>query len=141
LGSYQKYLWNDFSTGPSLTLSHPGKYWLQVTDSNNCVGTDTIQVNDANCRSVLLVPSGFTPNGDGLNDLLEPKLLGDVVRFKFSIYDRWGEEVFETQSLGKGWDGKLNGSFEATGVFTWFCEYQLAGQNSKVEKGIVTLIR
>jgi hypothetical protein len=73
-----------------------GKYWLQVIDSNNCVGTDTIQINDANCRSVLLVPSGFTPNGDGLNDLLEPKLLGDVVRFKFSIYDRWGEEVFET---------------------------------------------
>jgi len=141
LGTYQNYRWSDFSNGNTLTVSQPGLYWLMVTDSNNCVGTDTIQVNQARCLDELMVPTAFTPNGDGLNDLFKPILSGNVTRFNFSIYNRWGEKVFETQSLGQGWTGKLNGVPATNGVFIWYCQYQLAGQAAKIKKGTVMLIR
>jgi gliding motility-associated-like protein len=88
-----------------------------------------------------MVPTAFTPNGDGLNDLFKPILSGNITRFNFSIYNRWGEKVFETQSPGQGWTGKLNGVPVANGVFIWYCQYQLAGQAAKIKKGTVMLIR
>ena len=141
LGAYQFYHWSDFSSGRTLTVSKPGLYWLQVTDSNNCVGTDTIQINQTRCLNELLVPSAFTPNGDGLNDLLKPFLSGNIIRFMFTVYDRWGGKVFETQSLQHGWNGKRSGVPLPNGVFIWYCQYQLSGQAAKVKKGTVMLIR
>ena len=141
LGAYQLYDWSDFSSGRTLTVSKPGLYWLQVTDSNNCVGTDTIQINQTRCLNELLVPSAFTPNGDGLNDLLKPFLSGNIIRFMFTVYDRWGGKVFETQSLQHGWNGKRSGVPLPNGVFIWYCQYQLSGQAAKVKKGTVMLIR
>ena len=141
LGDYKQYLWSDFSSGSVLTVSQPGMYWLQVTDSNNCVGTDTMQVNQSRCLNEPILPSAFTPNGDGLNDQFKPLLSGNVIKFIFTIYNRWGEKVFETQSLQRGWDGKLNGVFAASGVFIWYCQYQFAGQALKRKKGTVMLIR
>ena len=140
-GSYQQYEWSDFSNGASLTVNLPGSYWLQVTDSNNCVGKDTILVNQIPCLKEFLVPDAFTPNGDGLNDLFKPLLSGNITRYNFAIYNRWGEKVFESSTLRQGWDGKFNGRRLNDGVFVWFCEYQLAGGALKIEKGTVTLIR
>jgi len=141
VGIYTQYRWSDFSSGSALTVSQPGMYWLQVTDSNNCVGFDTIQVNQTRCFNEPLVPSAFTPNGDGLNDQFKPLLTGNVLTFIFTIYNRWGEKVFETQSLQRGWDGKLNGVPAASGVFVWYCQYQVEGQAPQRKKGTVMLIR
>jgi gliding motility-associated-like protein len=140
-GTYQEYRWSDFSNGRSLTVSQPGLYWLQVTDSNNCIGIDSMQVNQAPCFNEMVVPNAFTPNGDGLNDLFKPLLSGNVTKFLFTVYNRWGEKVFETKSLRQGWDGKLNNVRARNGIFVWYCEYQLAGQATKIKKGTVMLIR
>jgi gliding motility-associated-like protein len=141
LATYTQYRWSDFSSGGSLTVDQPGAYWLQVTDSNNCVGTDTILINQTHCLNEPLVPSAFTPNGDGLNDQFKPLLSGNVNRFIFTIYNRWGNKVFETQSVQRGWDGKLNGVPAVGGVYIWYCEYQVAGQSPQKKKGTVMLIR
>ena len=85
------------------------------------------------------VPSAFSPNGDNNNDVLF--VLGNITSLNFSIYNRWGQEVFHTNDRTKGWDGKFNGQPLNSGVFA----YQLFGvmpNGDKVErKGNITLVK
>ncbi|HEY1871924.1 MAG TPA: gliding motility-associated C-terminal domain-containing protein [Chitinophagaceae bacterium] len=140
-GTYKNYQWSNFSNERTITINQPGLYWLQVTDSNSCISTDSIQIKQGACNGELFVPNAFTPNGDGLNDLFKPLLSGNVTSFRFTIFNRWGEKVFDTQSLQQGWDGKLHGTAERSGVFIWVCQYQLGGQALQTKKGTVTLVR
>ena len=55
------------------------------------------------------VPTAFTPNGDGRNDVFQPMLLGNVKSYRFCIYNRYGDKVFETSDLRKGLDGRIKG--------------------------------
>jgi gliding motility-associated-like protein len=138
--TYQSYLWSDQSTGSSLTVSQAGLYRLAVTDNNQCVGSDSLLLTQKQCLEGLFVPNAFTPNDDGRNDILRPLLLGNIIRFRFAIYNRWGQKVFETHTPGQGWDGKQNGVPAAEGAFVWYCEYQLDGQAERIGKGTVLVI-
>ena len=129
------------ASAPAIFIRQPGNYWLQVKDSNGCTGKDTIVVDKKDCGKGFFMPTGFTPNDDGNNDLLRPILLGDVVQYTFWIYNRWGQLVFETSDLAKAWDGIYKGQAQTTGVFVWMCSYQFAGDPVKQEKGTVVLIR
>lgn len=57
------------------------------------------------------------------------------------MYNRWGELIFLTTDPYKGWDGKIKGVDISTTVFVWRCKYQLEGDKSRQEKGVVTLVR
>jgi gliding motility-associated-like protein len=85
------------------------------------------------------IPSAFSPNGDGTNDILT--VLGSVTDIDFAIYNRWGQQVFKTTDRDKGWDGKFNGVPLNPGVFA----YRFSGKTPEgafVElKGNVTLVR
>jgi gliding motility-associated-like protein len=85
------------------------------------------------------IPSGFSPNNDGNNDIL--RVLGTVDKLDFAIYNRWGQMVFHTNDRGIGWDGKFNGQILNAGVFA----YRLSGvtpDGKPVEKkGNITLVR
>jgi gliding motility-associated-like protein len=139
--SYDQYLWSDLSTGPSLTIDQPGIYRLQVTDSNHCTGTDSILIKEKQCLDDLVVPNAFTPNGDGKNDLFRPVILENLSAYRFAVFDRWGEEVFETEEMLNGWDGTFKGSAAPTGVYVWYCRYQPSGSGEKIKKGTVVLIK
>jgi gliding motility-associated-like protein len=139
--TYDNYLWSDLSTGPSLTIYQPGTYRLQVTDSNHCTGTDSIVITEKQCLEDIIVPNAFTPNGDGKNELFRPIVLENLSAYRFAVYDRWGEMVFETSEILRGWDGKFRGAASPTGVYVWYCQYQPNGQVEKVKKGTVVLIR
>ncbi len=138
--AYQNYLWSDQSTASTITVSQPGLYQLQVTDSNQCVGSDSLLLATKECLQGLFVPNAFTPNGDGLNDIFRPLLFGNITRYRFAVYNRWGEKVFETQTSGQGWDGKQNGVPLGNGAFVWYCQYQLDGQPETTKEGTVVLI-
>lgn len=138
---YSKYAWNTGSTNASINVSKPGLYTLTVTDSNQCVGMDSVRVNPKDCIKGFYMPTAFTPNGDQLNDKLKPLLYGKVKSYKFVIYNRWGEIVFETTDITKGWDGKFNGQEINTAVFAWICSYQFEGEEKKVAKGTSLLVR
>jgi gliding motility-associated-like protein len=113
-----------------------------VTDENGCVGRDTIQILlKQQCYSGFIIPNAFTPNGDGKNDLFRPLVFGSVKEFQFIIYNRWGQKVFETKKIGEGWNGDIKGKKDQASVFVWTCKYQIEGQEKKIEKGTVTLIR
>jgi gliding motility-associated-like protein len=141
IAAFKSYLWSTSARSEAITVGNSGLYWLQVTDNNNCVGKDSINVMSKECSSGLFVPNAFTPNGDGKNDMLKAVLLGDIKYFEFAIYNRWGEVVYKTTDPDKGWDGSYFGKTQDTNVFVWACRYQLSGGATMLEKGTLTLIR
>jgi gliding motility-associated-like protein len=91
---------------------------------------------------LLMVPTGFTPNGDGKNDVFIYKALGGMERVEyFRIYNRWGQVVFSTTQVDKGWDGKFLGLESESGAYIWMIK--AVDWNGRVyeQKGTVMLIR
>jgi gliding motility-associated-like protein len=89
----------------------------------------------------VFVPTGFTPNGDGRNDLLKPIAVGIERIDFFGVYNRWGQLIFSTKQNGQGWDGKINGRNQPTGTFVWLVKAVDFAGKSIVEKGTTVLIR
>ena len=87
------------------------------------------------------MPSAFSPNGDGKNDILRPRLFGIVKKMHFAVYDRWGVKLFETTEKDKGWDGRIQTGEYASGTLIWTCEYQFEGQPLREVKGTVISVR
>src|SRR6185312_14775393 len=90
---------------PTVTPSLTTQFVLTVIDKNGCTSSDSVTVNvDIICKDVY-VATAFSPNGDGMNDLLHVKSNCNISQFSFKIFDRWGEKVFESTDLLFGWDG------------------------------------
>jgi gliding motility-associated-like protein len=87
------------------------------------------------------VPRVFTPNGDGTNDVVRPIINGSFQFKFFSIYNRWGNQLFNSIDVNKGWDGKLKGVLQPNETYLWI----IGGtdrNNTRVQKrGMVTLVR
>ena len=118
-------------------------YRVYVFDIFGCKRSDTvgIEVEHFVCDvPYVYVPNSFTPNNDGLNDLLYVR--GEVVEsVHFAIYDRWGECVFETYNQQQGWDGTFKGKDCDQGVYVYYVEVYCIGKLKSLIKGNVTLIR
>lgn len=140
-GTYKTYLWNNNAVTPFITITKPGKYWLQVTTDNDCPGRDTILVTSKDCLIGFYMPTGFTPNNDGKNDVLKPIIGGKIKQYNFTIMNSWGQIIFQSSDITKGWDGKFQGVIQDGNVFIWTCTYQLEGQEVKLAKGTFVVIR
>lgn len=112
-----------------------------MVDGNTCKGRDSFTVNSKDCQQGFYAPSTFTPNSDGKNDVFRPLLFSKVKKYQFTVYNRWGGVVLQTNDLQKGWDGKVAGTSQQTNVFVWTCSYQFDGEEVKLEKGTVVLIQ
>jgi len=90
------------------------------------------------CR--LFVPNAFSPNGDGLNDIFKPVGIY-ILNYKMQIFNRWGEKLFDSYDLHKGWDGKFSSDYCPVGVY--YYQIQAKGANGKNinKSGSVLLIR
>jgi gliding motility-associated-like protein len=140
-GTFKTYLWSNNATTPTLKITAPGTYWLEVTSNIDCPGRDTIIVTSKECLKGFFMPTAFSPNGDGKNDILRPFIGGRVLQYKLSIFNRWGQVVFQATDPAEGWNGRLKGLDQNNDVFTWMCSYHLDGEPPKFEKGIVIIIR
>jgi len=141
LRHYNSYLWSTGASTATITVTQPGNYWLLVKDVNGCTGADTVAVKPKDCMKGFYIPTAFTPNADGKNDVFRPLLFGNVKKYQFTIYNRWGQILFHTTEVGEGWDGTVAGVPQDPNVFVWTCVYQLDGEGTKSEKGTVTLVR
>jgi gliding motility-associated-like protein len=139
--SFSSFLWNTGQTSQSISLIDPGVYTLQVMDTNNCTAINAENVIDSVCPQYVYLPSAFTPNGDGKNDIFRPIFLGAESAFRFAVYDRWGRQVFQGLSPSDGWDGTTGGKQQPAGTYVWFCEYKLYGEPVRIQRGTVILIR
>lgn len=137
--TFRSYLWSTGSIDETVTISKPGVYWLEVTDNNSCIGTDTIFVAKKDCMEGFYIPNAFTP-GETSNNLFKPLLFGNIVQYEFGIYNRWGQIVFQSKQPGAGWNGIDHGTPATTGVYAWYCRFTLDGQPQQVKKGTVILV-
>jgi len=116
LTSWQSaYVWDNGSIFPQRRIAKPGKYFVTVT--NICGSkSDTFDVNyrGVNCR--FYIPTVFTPNHDGLNENFKPVTF-DILEMTYSIFNRWGEKVFEGKNGDSGWDGIYMGDIAQSGAY------------------------
>jgi gliding motility-associated-like protein len=89
----------------------------------------------------MYVPTGFSPNGDGLNEILRPLALGMRSVDIFMVYNRWGQLMFRTTNIGEGWDGRYGGKEQAPGSYVWYAEGTDYLNRKISRKGSVVLIR
>lgn len=85
------------------------------------------------------IPTAFSPNGDGNNDVLHVR--GPVKEMNFYIYDRWGEEVYHGTDPMQGWDGNYKGQKLNSGVFVYYFRGKLFDGTDVTQKGNITLVR
>ncbi len=120
-------------------------YTVLVTDANGCSSTDSVlvMVNEpTDCDSLsIFVPSAFSPNGDGQNDVFYVRGTPCVIQLSLTIFDRWGELVFETGNPSAGWNGTFRGTPMNTAVFVYFLNATLSNGERISKKGNLTLIR
>lgn len=136
------YLDEPASTQPSFNapIVTSQLYTIDIITSAGCLTVDTQTVKTIK-EVKIYVPSGFTPNNDGLNDYLKPILVGIKDLQFFRIYNRWGQLVFDLKSNSRGWDGTLNGLIQQTGVFVWTIQGVGLDNKTYFQKGTTLLIR
>jgi gliding motility-associated-like protein len=116
------------------------EYLIDITDEHTCVTTDTLQMLILRQPGYYL-PTAFTPNGDGLNDIARPYLIGQKALKNFSVFDRWGNRVFYTTREGEGWDGKIKGAPAGTGVYVWVLVYEDSNSKVVTARGTISVIQ
>jgi gliding motility-associated-like protein len=117
------------------------RYLVLVFNTAGCVDSAHITVKIFKTEPYVFVPTAFTPNGDGLNDVVRPIAVGVKQIRYFSIYNRWGQLVFRTSVNGQGWDGRIGGVPQGSNVFVWMVSAIDYLDKPIFLKGTVTLIR
>lgn len=119
-----------------------GSYKVIITDANNCTDSAVALVEYDNCCK-LFIPDAFTPNRDGLNDIMRVRFKGDFELKVFAIYNRFGERVFQTSNMQDGWNGMYKGTNADIGTYNYYVEGMCGngGKKEVFQKGTITLIR
>ena len=138
------YVWSNDTSGTDLatiTNLSNGAYRLSIVDANKCTNAADTEMTSGDC-CIPYLPNAFTPNGDGKNDVFRAIFKGNMKLIKFSVYNRFGEQVYTTTQAGQGWDGMYKG--QHSDMDTYFFDIKfICGDGDKEQyiKGDVTLIR
>ena len=139
-GYATKYKWSTGAVTPGIAVTEKGQYSLQV--ANSCgTNTGSVKIGFVRCSEELLVPSAFTPNKDGLNDVFRPIQDVSIQQYRMKIYNRWGQVVFTSGNISNGWDGTVNKIQQQMGGYVWVIEYTSKTGKQHTINGTVTLIR
>jgi len=132
------FVWQTATIAPQLTVTTAGTY--SITAANVC-GTVTVKktVNQSVCS--LILPSAFTPNNDWINDIFRIKYPFETRNFVLIIYNRWGEKIFQSNDIKKGWDGNFRGQIQPAGNYFWFITLTDMDNHLQQAHGSVLLIR
>lgn len=150
---YTKWWWNygDLSPIDSLVQNPIHSYdevvaqtyatYLIVANQYQCKDTAYMQV-EIGPEFVFYIPNAFSPNGDGINDIFTGKGIG-IEKFELWIFDRWGEMIFYSDDITKGWDGKVHGKsgIEKQDVYIWKVKLKDVLGKKHDYVGHVTLLR
>lgn len=136
-------LWESTDVTDTINGLSPGYWSVVLTDANSCIISDSIMVygsSDPCYIPHVYVPNIFSPNADGNNDMLYVRGEG-VDYIVFTIYDRWGEKIFESSSLDIGWDGTYKGQPLNPGVYVYYLNATFLDGSESILKGNITLVR
>ena len=130
---------------PTTTLANNIEYTVTVRNAYGCVATDHMRVRTFCKDGQVFIPNAFTPDGDGLNDILMVRGAGISVK-SFRIFNRWGELVFEKTNFNPndpkyGWDGKVRGVPATPDVFVYTAEVLCDNNTQYIYKGNITILK
>lgn len=131
------YMWQNGSSNPDFQVTEPGVYWVEVS-YDGCMHPDTVSIGE--CPARLWIPGAFTPDGDGLNDMFHPEGIG-VEKYTISIFNRWGELLFEFNERSAGWDGKVKDQPAPEDTYIYVATFKDQAGQTFQQKGTVALIR
>jgi gliding motility-associated-like protein len=142
-----KFSW-DFGDGTTSALKNPVKLWnasgdykvcLTANDTNDCGGTVCKTVH-ADRTKIVDVPHAFSPDGDGENDILFIRGVG-IAKVSLKIYNRWGQVVFETDDMAKGWNGTFKNNAQPADVYAFILQATYLDGTTEQKQGNITLLR
>jgi gliding motility-associated-like protein len=116
------------------------RYQVRVLTPEGCFDTTSVLVQVFATAPNVFVPTAFTPNGDGLNDVLRPIGAGVLRIERFAIFNRWGQQLF-ADFTGRGWDGRLSGQLQQSGAYVWIVQATDYEGRKLIQKGTSLLIR
>jgi gliding motility-associated-like protein len=125
---------------PIASVANNITYFVTASTADGCTGTDSIVITVFDVSGIF-VPNAFTPNGDGINDVLKPILIGIKELKYFAVFNRWGQRIFYTASQGTGWNGSLNGNPTESGTYVWIAAAIDYNGRLIEKKGTAILIR
>ncbi len=123
----------------TLQVSTSGRYSVTVKNSDGCITTDQINVKDS-CPLYIYVPNVFTPNDDLINELFKWKGNLTTKSYNMSIFNRWGEKLFDTDDPAAGWDGKYKNNLVQEGNYIYVITCIDTNGERRTLKGSVTLL-
>jgi gliding motility-associated-like protein len=141
------YYWNptnyisysQSNDGLATPLTDITYYVTGVSLLQGCPQTDSFHVTVI--EQDVFIPSAFTPNGDGYNDVFHVTARKLVTLQEFKIMNRWGQQIFETRDISKGWDGTFKGKMQDAGVYYYMIKVATPSGKTQFLKGDITLIR
>jgi gliding motility-associated-like protein len=137
---YKNYLWSTGATEENITIRAAGVYYAEVTNLDDCIGSDTIIIKETKCIPVS-VPNGFTPNGDGKNDFFRPFINTEINDYKLKIFNRLGQTVFATQNYIEYWDGNFKNQPQTPGTYVYQINFRNIDGKLFTYTGNIMLIR
>ena len=127
-------------SNPVATILSSHTYMVTVTSAEGCSATSNVTLTVIP-PAWIYVPTAFTPDGDGKNEVLNLNTKAIKTLYYFRIYNRWGQVIFSADSPDKGWDGRINGAQPVNGVYTYQLE-AITEQGVKIRKdGSILLLR
>ena len=136
------YLWNDGTIQPIRLIEVPNTYWVEL--ANECgIIRDTLEVGveTENCACKIYYPNTFTPNNDGLNDHFSMLANCSLYNYELIIYNRWGEEIFQSNDINDSWDGTSRNIELDTDVYTFYLSFNYGTGEFGKETGYISLLR
>ena len=152
-GPIRNWLWTpatDLSCAtcplPVANIKKDISYAVNVTTAYGCSATDTVSIKVFCEESAVFIPNAFTPDGDGINDILMVRSKGVQAVKYFRIFNRWGNLVFEKNNFSPNnplyaWDGRINGVAGGPDVYVYTCEVICENGTSFTYKGNVSIIK
>ncbi len=127
---------------PVFTYNQTQSYYIKMTSPAGCITVDTIKVLVFDSALVnIFVPKSFTPNGDGVNDVLYPYIAGMKSLTYLKIFNKFGKQVYETKTTAEGWNGVSFGKQQPMDAYLWIAEGIDINGNKVQQTGSVLLMR
>lgn len=133
-----RFAWSTGQSTPTISVQRPGLYWLQVV-RNQCSYRDSIQLSP--CANLnYFIPNSFSPNGDNKNEVFQITV-NNIKEIEFTVFNRWGEIMFQSSTDVAEWDGKYQGEICPQGVYYFYATFIAWNGQIVNEKGSINLLR
>lgn len=135
-GPAAAYKWSPTGdTIQEIEATMSGTYTVELISIEGCATVDSTFVLER-CEPRIFVPTAFTPDGDGLNDVFKPTV-SNLTSYTIYVYNRWGQSIFTTEFIEEGWDGTFKNSEVPQGVYFYRIDYKsLQADGTEIEDKI-----